>query len=56
MSDPNYEHAFDPNRRGLCKRIIKWRMCHKKEDAIEHIRYELRKRAKECESMLDAEE
>lgn len=39
MSDPNYEHPFMPNRKGLCKFVLKDRHCGEPEDDIRHLRW-----------------
>jgi hypothetical protein len=39
MSDPRYAHEFMPNRRGLCKYIVKYAHCGKPENASEHVRW-----------------
>jgi len=39
MSDPRHAHKFDPNRRGLCKRIVGDSHCHLEEDALVHENY-----------------
>lgn len=37
--DPNYEHEFDPNTKGRCKRILKFQHCGEREDFPPHTRY-----------------
>lgn len=39
MSDPRHAHEFLPNRKGQCKQIVGTEMCHKPQDAIEHMRF-----------------
>ena len=39
MSDPNYEHPFIPNRKGLCKFVLKDHHCGEPEDDIRHLRW-----------------
>lgn len=39
MSDPNYEHEFMPNRKGLCKQVFRDGHCCKPEDDIVHVRW-----------------
>jgi len=40
MSDPNYRHKFYPNRKGLCKEVIRGRHCGKHREDPVHERYE----------------
>ena len=42
MSDPRYAHKADPNRHGLCKRIVGVQMCHLPIDDPVHTRWEER--------------
>jgi hypothetical protein len=49
MSDPNYEHEFKPNRKGFCKRVLKYEQCGKQKDDIMHLRWE-EKHARKGES------
>lgn len=42
MSDPNYEHPFWPNRKGLCTRIISRGHCGLPVGAEVHTRWVLR--------------
>jgi len=39
MSDPNYAHEFEPNKRGVCKRIVGGGHCGLPEDHKVHKRF-----------------
>lgn len=42
VTNPNYEHSFHSNRKGLCQRIVSGFLCHLPKEAPAHVRWEKR--------------